>query len=165
MPGKIFEHAHTVYFNETNAMGGVVYYSNYVKWQGITREEFFLKTVPEWKLLMQEVANGRVNMITAEEYSHFIEHAFFGDEIVIRIHAEEIKKFSFKIVFEMTRKGSDKVIYRGWQRLAFDDFKGKFIPIPEPLLRSVLEHTPQSEIDKYSERSAPVSGEKALGRV
>ena len=152
MPNKIFEYKHTVYFNETNAMGGVVYYSNYVKWQGMTREEFLVKTVPEWKLIMQQVANGSVNMITAEEHSRFIQHAFFGDEIVIRIHAEEIKKFSFNIVFEMTKNGSDTIIYEGWQRLAFDDFKGNFVPIPAPLLKSVLEHTPMEEMKKYKEK-------------
>ena len=152
MPGKNFEHKHTVYFNETNARGGVVYYSNYVKWQGITREDFLIKTVPEWKIIMQEVAKGNVNMITAEEYSHFIQHAYFGDEISIKIHAEEIKKFSFKIIFEMTKNGSSTLIYDGWQRLAFDDFKGNFVPIPAPLLKSVLEHAPQGEIEKYKSR-------------
>lgn len=113
MPNKIFEYKHTVYFNETNAMGGVVYYSNYVKWQGMTREEFFIKTVPEWKLVMQEVANGSVNMLTTEEYSHFIQHAYFGDEVIVKIHAEEIKKFSFKIISEMTKNGSNTLIYNG----------------------------------------------------
>ena len=154
MSGKIFEHKHTVYFNETNAMGGVVYYSNYVKWQGLAREEFFIKTVPEWKKVMQEVTNGNVNMITAEEYSHFIQHAFFGDEILIKLYATDIKKFSFKIIFEMTKNKSNDVIYSGWQKLAFDDFKGNFVPIPRPLLKSVLEHTPLKEIERYKKRYA-----------
>lgn len=152
MPGKIFEHKHTVYFNETNAMGGVVYYSNYIKWQGETREAFFIETVTEWNLVMQEVAKGNVNMLTTEEYSHFIQHAFFGDEIIIKIHAEEIKRFSFKIIFKMTKNSSDTVIYEGWQRVAFDDFKGNFVPIPKPMLRSILEHTPPNEIKKYEKR-------------
>ena len=43
MPGKEFIYKHTVYLNETNAMGGVVYFANFVKWQGIVREEFFMK--------------------------------------------------------------------------------------------------------------------------
>jgi len=152
MHGKIFEYKHTVYLNETNAMGGVVYYSNYVKWQGVAREEFLIKTVPEWKLIMQEVSKGNVNMLTTEEYSHFIQHAFFGDEIIISIHAEEIKKFSFKIIFKMKKKDSNAIIYEGWQKLAFDDFKGHFVPIPGHLLRSVLEHTPINEIERYKAR-------------
>lgn len=40
----------------------------------------------------------------------------------------------------------------GWQKLAFYDFKGNFVPIPAPLLKSVLEHTPQDEIEKYKSR-------------
>ncbi len=42
MSKKEFAIEHRVYFNETNAMGGVVYFANYVKWQGMTREEFFV---------------------------------------------------------------------------------------------------------------------------
>jgi enediyne biosynthesis thioesterase len=159
MPGKIFEHKHTVYFSETNAMGGVVYYSNYVKWQGETREAFLVETVPEWKVVMQEVAKGNVNMLTTEEYSHFIQHAFFGDKIIIKIHAEEVKKFSFKIIFKMYKVGTDALIYEGWQRVGFDDFKGHFVPIPEPMLRSILEHTPPDEIKKYENRYNLISKE------
>ena len=48
MPGKEFVYKHTVYLNETNAMGGVVYFANFVKWQGVVREEFFMKAFPAW---------------------------------------------------------------------------------------------------------------------
>ena len=40
---KDFTYKHTVHLHETNAMGGVVYFANFVKWQGIAREEFFMK--------------------------------------------------------------------------------------------------------------------------
>lgn len=154
MPGKIFELKHTVYFNETNAMGGVVYYANYAKWQGMTREDYFIKSVPEWKLIMQEVVNGNVNMITVEEHSHFIRHAFFGDEILIKLQTADIKKFSFIMKFSMFKADANELLYEGWQRLAFDNFKGKFIPIPEPMLKSVLDHSTQEEYDKYLKRKA-----------
>jgi len=152
MPGKIFELKHTVYFNETNAMGGVAYYSNYVKWQGMAREDYFIKTVPEWKIIMQEVAKGNVNMITVEEHSHFIQHAFFGDEITINLQTGDIRKYSFNMTFNMVKAGSSAIIYKGWQKLAFDDFKGKFMPIPQPMLRSVLEHSTEEEYALYLKR-------------
>ncbi len=152
MPGKIFELRHTVYFNETNAMGGVVYYSNYVKWQGMTREDYFIKTVPEWKIIMQEVAKGNVNMITVEEHSYFIKHAFFGDELIIKLQTGDIRKYSFNMIFEIAKFGTEEPIYKGWQKLAFDDFKGKFISIPEPMLRSVLEHSTGEEHVLYLKR-------------
>lgn len=151
MPNKVFTYKHLVYFNETNSMRGVVYFSNYVKWQGMVREEFLLKTVPQWALMMQEVINGNLNMITVEEHSHFIQHAFFGDQITIKIHATELRKLSFKIMFEMTKSDSEDVIYNGWQKLAFDDCKGNFIPIPESLMKSVIEYTPADELEKYRE--------------
>ncbi len=149
MANKIFTFRHSVYFNETNAMGGVVYFANYVKWQGMVREDFFQKAVPNWDLLMQEVVAGRVNMATVEEHSQFLQHCFFGDQITIQIHATEIRKLSFKILFSMTKNGRADLIYTGWQKLAFDDFKGHFIPIPEILLQAVLDYTPTSEIEKY----------------
>lgn len=152
MPGKTFICKHTVYFNETNAMGGVAYYSNYVKWQGMAREDYFIKTVPEWKQIMQAVTLGKVNMITVEEHSHFIQHAFFGDEVIIKLQTGDVRKYSFNMTFEMLKTDSDNVIYKGWQKLAFDDFKGKFVPIPDPMLRSVLDYATKEEYDRYLKR-------------
>ncbi len=152
MPGKTFIHRHTVYFNETNAMGGVAYYSNYVKWQGMAREDYFIKTVPEWKIIMQEVAKGNVNMITVEEHSHFIQHVFFGDEIIIKLQTGDIRKYSFNMLFDIVKAETNELVYKGWQKLAFDDFKGKFVPIPEPMLQSVLEHATEDEYAHYLKR-------------
>ena len=149
MPGKVFLFKHLVYFHETNSMGGVVYFSNYVKWQGMVREEFFLMTVPQWKPLMREVISGNLNMLTAEEYSRFIKHSFFGDDITIKIYASDIKKLSFKVIFEMTKNNESDLIYSGWQKLAFEDRRGNFVPIPEPLLAAVLDYAPVEEVMKY----------------
>ena len=44
------------------------------------------------------------------------------------------------MVFFMMKAEAGQLIYEGFQRLAFDDFKGKFIEIPEPMLISVREH-------------------------
>ena len=149
MSNEVFTYNHFVYLHETNSMRGVVYFSNYVKWQGMVREEFLLKTVPEWPLMMQEAIKGNLNMITVEEHSRFIHHSFFGDQITIKIHATELRKLSFKIMFEMTKNDSAEVIYTGWQKLAFDDCKGNFIPIPEALLKSVVRYAPSEEVKKY----------------
>ncbi len=136
---KAFILEHKVYFNETNAVGGVAYFSNYVKWQGMAREEYFVKTVPDWRMIMQSIASGQLNMITVEEHSHFIQHAFFGDTITIRLFTANIKRYSFDMVFFMFNSEENKLLYEGMQRLAFDDFKGKFMEIPQSMLRSVKE--------------------------
>ncbi len=150
--GKIFIYDHLVYLNETNAMGGVVYYSNYSKWQGIVREAFFIRCVPEWQQILSEVLKGNVEMITVEEHSNFIHHAYFGEEIVIKAIARDIQKFNFKISYEMTKKNEQKIIYQGWQKIAFSDNKGRFIPIPEPFLKAALEHASEDEIEQYKKR-------------
>ena len=134
---KAFIFEHTVYFNETNAVGGVAYFSNFVKWQGIAREEYFIRTVPSWKEIMQLIASGQLNMITVEEHSHFIQHAFFGDKIIIRLQTTNIKQYSFDMVFIMLNAKNEQIIYEGFQRLAFDNFNGKFVPIPPAMLESV----------------------------
>lgn len=137
---KTFTIEHKIYFNETNAVGGVAYFSNFVKWQGMAREEYFMASVPEWKQVMEAVSSGKVNMITVEEHSHFIQHAFFGDNLIIHLRTANLRKFSFDMIFKVYKNNLETMIYDGWQKLAFDDFKGNFIPIPEPMRRSVVEH-------------------------
>ena len=140
MAGKEFVHKHTVYLNETNSMGGVVYFSNFVKWQGMVREEFFMKAFPSWKEVMKLVMAGSANMITVEEHSRFKRNAFFGDTIIIRLQTANLKKCSFELVFKMYRNNDEDLIYEGWQRLTFDDYKGYFIPITVPFRVSILEY-------------------------
>ncbi len=143
-----FTFEHRVYFNETNAVGGVAYFSNYVKWQGMTREEYFIETVPSWREIMKVIALGQLNMITVQEQSHFVQHAFFGDTILIELQTADIKRFSFDMVFFMTNAETGTLLYEGIQKLAFDNFKGKFIEIPEPMLKSVQAH----KVDDADER-------------
>lgn len=137
---QTFKFKHKIYFNETNAVGGVAYFSNFVKWQGMVREEYFVSTVPEWQDIMKEVSSGKVNMITVEEHSHFIQHAYFGDTITIHLRTANLKRFSFDMIFKVYRNSTEDPIYDGWQRLAFDDYQGHFIPIPEPMRKSIANH-------------------------
>jgi len=140
MPGKEFVYKHTVSLHETNAMGGVVYFSNFVKWQGMVREEFFTKAFPSWKEIMKLVMAGSANMITVEEHSRFRGHAFFGDTVIVKLQTANLKKVSFDLIFKMYRNTEDRLIYEGWQKLTFDDYKGNFIPIPEPFQKTILEY-------------------------
>ncbi len=140
MPKKEFVIEHRVYFNETNAMGGVVYFANFVKWQGMTREEFFVKVFPNWKEIMKLATEGFVNMITVEEHSYFRRHAFFGDKITIKLQTAHLRKCSFDLLFRMYRNDEQELLYEGWQRVTFDDNHGNFIPIPEPIRQSIQEY-------------------------
>ncbi|OGW81404.1 MAG: hypothetical protein A3G33_00970 [Omnitrophica bacterium RIFCSPLOWO2_12_FULL_44_17] len=140
MAGKEFVLKHTVYLNETNAMAGVVYFANFVKWQGMTREEFFIKVFPNWAEIMKLATDGFVNMITVEEHSFFRRHAFFGDVMIMKLQTANLRKCSFDLIFKVFRNTEDELIYEGWQRLTFDDCKGNFIPIPEPIRQSILDY-------------------------
>jgi len=136
MTDRAFIIRHKVYFNETNAVGGVVYFSNYVKWQGMSREKYFVDTCPDWPEIMKHVYELKLNMITVEEHSYFLQHAFFGDDITIELRTGNAKKFSFDMFFLM-KNGRNETLYEGMQKLAFDDFKGKYVNIPESMRRSV----------------------------
>lgn len=136
MSDRAFIIRHRIYFNETNAVGGVVYFSNYVKWQGMSREKYFVETCPDWPDIMKQVYEFKLNMITVEEHSYFLQHAFFGDEITIELRTANAKKFSFDMLFLM-KNGRNETVYEGMQKLAFDDFKGKYVNIPESMRRSV----------------------------
>lgn len=131
---------HTVYFNETNAMGGVAYFSNYIKWQGMAREDYFIKSVPTWRDIMKLISLGQLNMITVEEHSHFIKHAYFGDELLIKLFTHNVKKYSFEMLFFMFKKDGNELLYQGFQKLAFDNFRGSFVEIPQPMLVSINAH-------------------------
>lgn len=137
LKNRVFTLEHRVYFNETNAVGGVTYFSNYVKWQGMAREEWFVRVVANWREIMKLTAMGELNMITVEEHSHFIQHALFGDEITIQLQMTNIRKFSFDMIFFMFENESKRLLYEGMQRLAFDDFNGKFVPVPPTMLEGV----------------------------
>jgi acyl-CoA thioesterase FadM len=131
MSHKVFTHKHTVYFDETNAMGGVVYFANFVKWQGLTREAFFMHAIPNWKDIMNLVANGNAQMITVEEHSHFKRNAGFGDTVIIQLQTSNLRRCSFDLTFKMFRNSEEELIYEGWQRLTFADREGQFIEIPD----------------------------------
>lgn len=147
---KTFVLEHKIYLNETNAVGGVAYFSNYIKWQGMAREEYFIVTVPVWQEIVKEVSYGKVNMITVEEHSHFIQHAYFGDTIVISLQTANIRTFSFDMIFFMTNKTTNQLLYEGLQRLAFDDFKGRFVPIPPAMLESVKDYKADLSVLKFT---------------
>lgn len=151
---KIFIFEHKIYFNETNAVGGVAYFSNYVKWQGMAREEYFVETVTSWPAIVHLVATGQLNMITVEERSHFIQHAFFGDKILIQLQTANIKKYSFDMIFFMTNASDGRLLYEGMQKLAFDDFKGKFVEIPPAMLESVKQHEISSNVPRFQKLRA-----------
>lgn len=140
MPTHPFLVQHKVYFSETNAVGGVVYFSNYVKWQGMAREKYFVDTCPDWAQIMKDVYDLKLNMITVEEHSYFIHHAFFADDITIELRTANAKSFTFEMLFSM-KNGRGEVLYEGMQKLAFDDFKGKYVSIPGSMRKSVEKYS------------------------
>lgn len=145
MSDNEFVFKHTVYLNETNAVGGCVYFANYVKWQGFVREAFFVQTFSAWIDIMKEVSQGNINMITVEEHSKFKHHSFFGDTIIIKLHTANVRRCSLDLTFKMYRNSLEELVYEGSQTLTFADKSGEFITIPEPMRQILLSFQESSD--------------------
>ena len=60
--------------------------------------------------------------------------------MIMKLQTANLRKCSFDLIFKVFRNTEDELIYEGWQRLTFDDCKGNFIPIPEPIRQSILDY-------------------------
>jgi len=111
---KEFVYEHMVLLNETNAMAGVVYFSNFVKWQGMARE-FILSQHPKFKEMMSRP----IEMITQNCSVNFLGHLYFGDKIQIKVTTRRILPASFVLVFRYFNKETNQLIATGEQKVAF----------------------------------------------
>ncbi|MFZ5801994.1 MAG: acyl-CoA thioesterase [Candidatus Omnitrophota bacterium] len=125
-----YVHRHTILLNETNAMGGVVYFSNFVKWQGIVRE-MVLKERCDYRALFSEP----VDMITHSCSVKFLQHLYFGDVVRIEMATDHILPTSFVMFFEYYRDSEGALAATGEQKVTFADrATGVLCRIPGPIL-------------------------------
>jgi len=113
-----FTFEHTVFLNETNAMAGVVYFSNFVKWQGMARESI-LRQHPKFK----EIMSRPIEMITRSCSVNFLDHLYFGDEVLIKVSTKQVLPASFVMVFHYLNKTTNKLVAIGEQKIAFADLQ------------------------------------------
>lgn len=120
-----------VLLNETNAMGGVVYFSNFVKWQGIARE-FVVREQTDYKQLMASP----VEMITHSCSVEFLSHLYFGDVVRIELSTANILPTSFVMLFRYFNDETNQLVATGKQKITFaSKGSGQGCRIPEEILR------------------------------
>ncbi len=96
-----------IYYHDTDC-GGVVYYSNYVKYMEEARTEFFEAR----GIFIQELATSGILFVVVRQEVDYESPAFYGDCLQVGAKITDISRV--KIVFEYTLKNqSGKIICRG----------------------------------------------------
>lgn len=135
---RTYEYIHTVSFEETNLVGNV-YYANYVRWQGRTREMFLKDHAPE---ILQDLAQG-LALATVRVSCEYFSELFAFDQVAIKMRLEEITQNRITMIFEYWRLNPDgeELVARGEQQTACMNRVGeKLLPTPiPPALKAALQ--------------------------
>lgn len=134
-PHKVFVYDKIgVFFKHTDYHGFVHPY-NYLEWMSYTREAYFQDLVPNFL----ELTHRNIKMVTAEVEFTLLTDALFGDQIVVKIFSESVKRLSFDVIFEFSRRRDGACLGKGRQRLTFVDADSRRpARIPEELKKVVL---------------------------
>ena len=136
-----FEYKHTVGFEETNLVGNV-YYVNYVRWQGRTREMFLKTKAPE----VLEDLRDDLKLFTLKVDCEFYAEITAFDELSIRLRLQELAQTQLEFSFDYVKldAGGETLVARGRQRIAC--MRGpntRTIPsmVPQSLIRALQPYT------------------------
>ena len=148
-----------VYLTDTNAEGNT-YFARYFDWQGMAREEFLRKNVPEHKAIAQY----GIRIITTNAWMVYQSESVLFDEIEIEVNTANVKPMSLELVFTFTNKTSGKSLGRGGEKLAFASKEGELIPIPPPIQsnaqRFLIERAAEAAEVVAKGRSAAIASRK-----
>lgn len=129
-PTSKFVYEHQILLNETNAMGGVVYFAHFAKWQGMVRE-WILCQHPKFK----EIVERPIEMITRNCSVEYLGHLYFGDVVQIEAATYDVRPTSFMMEFRYYRKDPTALVATGLQKVTFADRKtGQICRIPPEIL-------------------------------
>lgn len=123
--GEQFVFNKTLYLTDTNALGNA-YFSRYFDWQGMAREEFFRRIIPDPKAFF----GAGMRILTLSAAIDYKAELGVYDEIEIEVRTANIKRATFELIFFYTNKKTGILVAAGKQRLAFSDPKGRVMAIP-----------------------------------
>ena len=116
-----------VYYEDTDA-GGVVYYSNYLKFIERARTNLIQELGFSLKLLSEKY---NCHFVVKNIYCNYIQSAKLEDELSIKTKFIDIKKASFEL--EQNIYKDDKVIFKSKVLMVNTNSTGKPIKIPDSL--------------------------------
>ncbi len=127
---RVFQTEIMVTLKNTNAFGNV-YFSNYIEFQGVVREKFFLEKVPG---LHELLADNSIRLATVETYNKFINNAYFGDTLLVDLTTSEINGASCRLNITFKNKETGELLGQGFQRVCIVGATGRVMRIPAELL-------------------------------
>jgi enediyne core biosynthesis thioesterase len=112
---RVFEHRHTVGFEETNLVGNV-YYANHLRWQGRCREMFLHTHAPE---ILEDLARD-LALVTVRVSCEFFNELFAFNQVLIEMSMGDLTQNRVTMRFEYWREENAKrvLIARGEQQVA-----------------------------------------------
>ena len=124
-----------VYYADTDH-GGVVYYSNYLKWFEIGRTEILRQSGFDYN----EFEKQGIIATVVEVKCSYKEPARYNDVIIIKTTIESIGNSSIKFNYEIIRKNDNKLLAEGYTVNVFVDKKTMKSSKITDELRKVLEN-------------------------
>jgi len=115
---KVYEYQHTVTFEETNLIGNV-YYTNFLKWQGMCREHFLRDNVDDFLSLLDQ----GWGIVTTHCSCQYVLELFAFEEVVIRMSLRDQISNRMVMDFEYWRNNDNQaeLVATGEQGVAFID--------------------------------------------
>ncbi len=119
-------------YDDTNSVGNV-YFANYVRWVGKTRELFFARCVPDFDLKTTGFF-----ILTRDFYHKFIRETREFEAVLVRIRVSKHNRKFVTLEHEIRGTGGD-LLGKGTQQLMFVDVTSHaLIDVPVDMLRGFL---------------------------
>lgn len=128
---KRFEYLHMVSFEETNLIGNV-YFSNYLKWQGICRERFLQEKAPG---VLKDIQNG-LALVTLSCSCNYRSELLAFDQVLVCMYLVAVQQHKLKMRFEYLKLSpeGEQLMAEGTHEIGFFMRKGDqltAIKVPE----------------------------------
>lgn len=135
MRDDTFSYRRTVYLTDTNAEGNV-YFARYFDWQGETREAYLKSGISADEY--RAIVVSKTRMVTVNARMDYFKMLQLFDAVRIKLNTRNIKKASLELVFSFYNENGDILVAEGCQQLAFQNRRGRLIPVPTPIQRIAL---------------------------
>lgn len=112
---RTYDYRHLVTLEETNLVGNV-YFTNYLRWQGHSRERFLVEHAPSvLKALADDFA-----LVTVSCYCDFFSELYAADIVEVRMGLDSVSDHQITMNFDYYRmKGATaQLVARGGQTIA-----------------------------------------------
>lgn len=133
MPSPTYTTTQRVLYGDTDA-GGVVYNANYLRYFERGRTEM----MREWVCSYKEIEDLGIILPVTESYTRYKSPAFYDDLLEIETAIAELRKYTCKFSYRITRKDSNRakptLIAKGYTIHAAVTREGKLTLLPEKIM-------------------------------